>query len=85
MGHITLRTTDREDALIEKLRIVTGVKTATGAIKTAIGVYEHHQSEIRRLQAELAKSQNMNDRYRNGISAFREAQSALLNLDKNVK
>lgn len=81
MGHITLRTNDDEDTVIEQLCIVTGEKTATGAIKAAINVYERQLVEIKRLQSELAKSQNMNVRYRNAIATFREAQSALLSLD----
>ena len=46
MGHITLRTNDDEDNVIEQLRIVTGEKTATGAIKAAINVYEQQLVEI---------------------------------------
>lgn len=80
MGHITIRSSDEVDAVIERVKGLMGeVRTSHALVQLAMR-YEAEQEQIRSLRMELKRAQEQNEKYRHAINNFKAAHNALIDI-----
>lgn len=80
MGNYTIRTSEKDDAIIKDAQEYLGVSTVSKAFLVSISKVKEQNEMILKLQRELAQERNRSQRMSAGIADFEVSMARLFTL-----